>query len=331
VLARSTEVRHPLGITLPTPLLIPSFSSKGFGFLKGQKSEVGQLFSTASEYLTESVLLSAYDIFHRHIRRPARGLTSITFVDSGGYETAAWQDLSATFVQPTGGKRWSEKALRSVYDGWPSRQPAVFVNYDARGPIETQIDAAAKLLARYEEHLHCFLLKPRGESSKEIDVHSLCEVANKLDPFDILGVTEKELGRSTLDRMVNVARIRLALDRANLRRIPIHVFGSLDPLSVPFYFIAGAEVFDGLTWLRFGYDAGNALYQQNWAARRLGVQHTDDQVKLLLMQQNLVGLSDLAARMRRFLNNNDFRQLEPNDRILEDAYGLLRNRVPEAA
>jgi hypothetical protein len=56
MLARSTKLQHPLGVNFETPLLIPSFSSKGFGVSKSGESEIRQIFAVASEYLTDTML-----------------------------------------------------------------------------------------------------------------------------------------------------------------------------------------------------------------------------------------------------------------------------------
>ena len=74
--------------------------------------------------------------------------------------------------------------------------------------------------------------------------------AEEFASFDVVAITEKGLGESPIDRMAAIARLRRALDEANCR-MPIHVFGSLDPLSICLYAMAGAEIFDGLTWLRY--------------------------------------------------------------------------------
>jgi hypothetical protein len=315
MLARSTTLQHPFGKPITTPLLIPSFSSKGFGFGANRRPEVGELFNVSAEYLTDSVLVSAYDLHHGYVKRPRRVLTEITFVDSGGYETSNFQDLSATFVQPLNPNPWTEEQLREVYETWPNHIPAVFVSFDRRGTVANQANKAHALLKQYPGQLHAFLVKPKTKASKRISVPDVIANVEYLARFHILGITEKELGASTLERMENVAKLRLALDDANLKRLPIHVFGSLDPISVPLYFLAGAEIFDGLTWLRFGYHRGAALYHQNCAARRYGVHHTDDQVKLLTMQQNLVFLSELTNQMRSFLNENDLEKLTNCDVI----------------
>jgi hypothetical protein len=331
MLCRSTTLQHPSGATLRTPLLVPSFSSKGFGFGKGGKSEVGQLFKVAGEYLTDSVLLSAYDLHYNHVGRPRSIITAITFVDSGGYETSDFRDLSAAFVHASNPRPWREELLRDVYNAWPDHIPAVFVAFDKPGPIRKQIDSAHKLLRRYPTQLHAILIKPGTKKSRRIAIGEIAAHASDLARFHMVGVTEKELGGSTLERMEAIARLRLSLDDADLRQIPIHVFGSLDPISVPLYFLAGAEVFDGLTWLRFGYESGLALYQYNCATRKFGIRYSDDQVKLLTLQSNLVELSELTSQMRRFLNDGDFDKFGVNSRLLRDAYELLRNGQPRAA
>ena len=59
--------------------------------------------------------------------------------------------------------------------------------------------------------------------------------------------------------MKNIAQIRRALDGVGLDT-PLHVFGSLDTVTTPMYFMAGADIFDGLTWLRFAfYNGPNGL------------------------------------------------------------------------
>lgn len=87
--------------------------------------------------------------------------------------------------------------------------------------------------------------------------------------FHALGVTEKELGGNFKERMINIARIRKALNGVGLENMPIHIFGSLDTVSTPLYFVAGADIFDGLTWLRFAYYKGMTIYRQNYARSSL--------------------------------------------------------------
>jgi hypothetical protein len=328
MLARTGTLQHPSGKAIKTPLLVPSFSSKGFGQTSGGMAEVGQLFRLAREQLTDSMLVSAYDLHHGHLHKPTNILTELVFLDSGGYETSDFQDLSTIFSHPTSAKDWKETDLRGVYDSWPSHIPAVFVSYDRRKPVRQQIRSARSLFKNYPEQLHALLIKPRTKRSNRLPMAELLSDVRELSSFHVIGVTEKELGGSMLERMENIAKLRLALDDAQLRHIPLHIFGSLDPLTVPLYFLSGAEIFDGLTWLRFGYHGGAALYQQNCAVRRFGVHYTDDQVKLLNIQYNLNSLVETTNQMRRFLIDGDFDRLAPNGRDLATAFDLLKTRNP---
>jgi hypothetical protein len=331
VLCRSNMLTHPSGQPLRTPLLVPSFSSKGFGFSKSGKSEAGQLLRVASEYLTDSMLLSAYDLYHKHLVRPKSILTAITFVDSGGYETSEFRDLSTVFAHTSSPKDWNQEMLQEVYADWPDHIPAVFLGFDRIGPIRKQIESAHRLLRRYPNQMHALLLKPRSKSSTRLPIAEITASSSELGLFHAVGVTEKELGASPLERMEAISRIRLGLDDVGLQRVPIHVFGSLDPITVPLYFLAGAEIFDGLTWLRFGYDEGVAAYTQNCAARRYGIHHTDDQSKLLTLQHNLVVISDLGIQMRMFLNEHAFEHFGRNADLFRRAYESLRSSQPRAS
>jgi hypothetical protein len=341
VLARSSRLRHPAGIPIETPLLVPSFSSKGFGMVSQDQpgegevlvSEAKRIFEVASEFLFESMLLSAYDLYHDHIPQPIHAITETTIVDSGGYETSVLQDLSATFVQVAGTKEWDENKHREVLDAWPDHIPAMFVSYDdaaLRLPLQSQIENARSMSGRYRSQMATFLVKPDTSETNYVSVPQIVAHAEELDSFDVIGLTEKELGRSFMERMVHIAQIRRALNQAELD-IPIHIFGSLDPISVSLYFLVGAEIFDGLSWLRYGYYQGSAVYRHNFAVNTIGIHRTDDFIKMKTVQDNLSYLANLANDMRRFLNDNDFSVFGSNEHMLREAFDLVRTRIEEVA
>ena len=60
MLCRTSTIQHKdSGVSLTTPLLIPSFSSKGFARSKRDgKSEIGKILKTMDEFLTEIFLRS---------------------------------------------------------------------------------------------------------------------------------------------------------------------------------------------------------------------------------------------------------------------------------
>jgi hypothetical protein len=328
ILARSTEIHHPLGNTIVTPLLVPSFSSKGFGFNKQGESEIYNYFNVAAEVLTESMLVSAYDIAQGHLPE-IEPITEITIVDSGGYETSNVHDLSTIYQSSIKTEKWEKNHLKSVLDKWSANIPAIFVNYDdskVRCSFEQQIEEASNFLLQYRTQLKAILLKPDTKDSDFLNVKRIIANLGKLYNFDIVGFTEKELGNSLLDRMISIAKIRLAMDDINLH-IPIHVFGSLDPISSPLYFLAGAEIFDGLTWLRFGYRNGVAMYIHNSIALDISIDQKYPKVQAPSLMSNFKYLNTLQSEMKKFLLEKQFSMFKFNDVFLSESYDLLRTKI----
>jgi hypothetical protein len=150
--------------------------------------------------------------------------------------------------------------------------------------------------------------------------------AEEMGSFDIIGVTEKELGRSMLERMVQIANLRIALDGAGVKA-PIHIFGALDPLSVCLYYISGAEIFDGLTWIRYAFESGRCVYTHNLGVLKYGLHVRDDLVKSRAMADNYYALQDLQRRLREFENSGNFDKLEPHGKLVSDAWDSLKTRL----
>lgn len=332
-LARSTHVRHQSGVAVKTPLLVPAFSSKGSRFTSSGKSEISDAVRASAEFLTDTVSVSAYDIYHKHIPHPARFSVQaeLTFVDSGGYETADEHDLSAVFRHTCPVKRWTERLLVRVLDTWPDRLPAVFVSFDhgsVRKSLSEQIIGARKLFSKYPGHLHEIIVKPERATERTLakTLPKLLRNAQDLRGFDLIGVTEKELGGSVLDRMENVAKLRLALDEAGVGS-PIHVFGALAPVMSCLYFIAGAEVFDGLTWLRYSFLEGQCVYVHEYGAVRVGIQERDELVIARNLADNINYLQKLTLQMQAYLLERDFGKFEHNGQYLARAYDTLRGRI----
>jgi len=329
MLARSTKLNHPSGSTFETPLLVPSFSSKGFAFKKKTgESEIKKIFSIASEYIETAMLVSAYDLFHAKLEPIQRAITEITIVDSGGYEVSDFHDLSEICLPLVHTLEWSMENLQRFYDNWPDYIPAIFVSFDhpkKRQSLQDQIEAARSLFARYPKQMHTFLIKPEKKDQQKIPINSIIANVNELRSFDIVGFTEKELGSSILDRMVNIAKIKHAMDDGAIL-MPIHVYGSLDPITSVLYFLSGGEIFDGLTWLRYGYADGLACYYQNYAAKNIGIDRNDDFVKAKTMQENLSYLLKLTHQMRKFLLAWDFNVFKGNAELLRDSFDLLKTK-----
>ena len=329
MLYRTSKLIHPAsGFSLETPLLVPSFSSKAFGFDHCGKPEVLRVLDAAQEFITKTCLVSAYDVHYNYVPEPHNLPINVDlmFLDSGGYEVADDYDLSVVEKPVHRPEEWDIAKLQAIWARWPAGLPAVFVNYDHsnhRRPVTEQLRDAKQAVLTHPGQLHSFLLKPqsKAEHSLEAALQTLHGQLGELAGFQLLGVTEKELGSSFLERMIRIAKLRQALDDASLC-IPIHVFGALDPLSVSLYFMAGAEVFDGLTWSRYAYRSGQCVYIHNSTAMTYGIDVNDDEARVRTIKDNLRNLDQLERTLREFSVTGDW------DRFMENR-DLVRRGVDE--
>lgn len=331
MLVRSRILSHPSGSKIKTPLLVPSFSSKGFQFSEKNKSEVVGLINYMKEHLQEGMLVSGYDIHYEHTPRLKilSNITDITFIDSGGYETSQDHDLSTLnkYIRPA--QNWETAHYEEVLSSWPQQAPAVFVSFDngfKYKKLKSQIKSAKELFAKHPDQLFDFLLKPDSKKDLYLKIENVLKNIEELRGFPIIGFTEKDIGESLLARMTFVAQARHAFDKAEISS-PIHIFGSLDPLSSWLYFLAGAEIFDGLTWLRYGYIAGSCLYYQNYAALEGVLQKEESYIRKMVFTNNLIYLDRLQSEMRSFVINKDFRKISFHSEAIESAYETLKGEV----
>lgn len=313
---RGTEIER-------TPLLVPSFSSKGF-------PEVGKIISYCSELIEGVTLVSAYDIYHGKIQPPF-DFPSLIFLDSGGYEASKDAELSDLSDKEHKPKPWTREMHEEVIAGWKPLAPSVLVSYDhpkARVSITEQIDRALAMAPGRGEFLRELLLKPEKASQTQLPIAEVVRHVHRFGEFDIIGVTEKEIGRSLVERMKHIARLRRALTAAGLDT-PIHVFGSLDTISTPMYFLAGADIFDGLTWLRFAFHEGMTIYKHNFGALKLGVDTKAHVVDGRCWNQNYYYLNDLELEMRRFLKEHDFNAFKYHGPLFQAALASAMEELGE--
>jgi hypothetical protein len=170
-------------------------------------------------------------------------------------------------------------------------------------------------------------VKPE-KSGGLIPIPALIEHVEDLRQFVAVGFTEKELDNSMLGRMVKIAQLRKAMDARDIH-IPIHIFGSLDTLNTPLYFISGAEIFDGLTWLRFGYHEGVTVYSQNYGiiSDPSGLlAKTKDQVHKMWVS-NYYYLEKLRDQMINFIRTGEFGKFKDIESKLREAYEQVEARI----
>lgn len=291
-LCRKRKIRS---LDIQTPLLIPSFSSKNF-------NGIGETWEYLREQIRDVVLLSAYDLFYGHINLPQKG-ADVVFIDSGGYETAVEYDLSETVHKPYQPKEWDAEKHCSALEKVDTLSALVLVSFDNPNQnLQTQINHAREFFAQHPTSASDFLLKPHQMPFMEPNL--IVSRSDELKHFDILGITEKELGETIQDRVLNLMNLRASFDQKGLD-IPIHIFGCLDPSSVWLYYLCGADIFDGLTWLRFVFQDNLPVYRNSWAVRNKFITYNEKNLQALAWQNNLATLKDQQREMGKYASQQD--------------------------
>lgn len=311
-ICKSRRIRK---IDVETPLLIPSFSSVVY------EIKISEVHEKLVDFITEVSLVSAYDLHHGLMKEDNIWVSQVVFIDSGNHEVNFLKDLRIPV------KDWSTSTYLEFLSSLRLSEPlskTVLVNYDEKIPLKGQIYNAHDLFSRFPDQAACFLCKPYKESMKLVYVPDLVDNISLIEPFDILGFTEKELGNSLLHRCKNLLKVRSTLNSKNLTT-PIHVFGCLDPLSILSYFFCGADIFDGTSWLKYSFHKDVAIYINNYPFLEKGSwSDTDSLIRISTYAQNLRELTRLMHRMRSFTQEYDFDILGIKRQILEEVKHLAR-------
>lgn len=300
---RQRSVQIELG-TYSFPLFVYSYSSRGF-------SDLSERY-LATRNLVPVPLVSLYDLHYHLSCSGMPGALEVTaairFFDSGRYETEGLADTPG-FHEPPGKHPWSEElyiesAKNTVCAG------DVLVSYDDRSlSLVDQVKQSLVLFERTELQgiKQDLLLHPNGTPPDE-----LAEVIIDLAPdIDIIGLTEKDIGFPWFITASYIRQLRTKLDSTLGRYIPIHIFGCFDPQTIPYLFFSGADIFDGLSWMRYYFRDGHSFYYKEF--------EYDTQLEYLLdseeAMRNLLGhnveeLERLRADLQYSVLTRDLSQFE---------------------
>lgn len=323
MLANSRPITLRNGIEFSTPLLVPSLSSGALApmLFEAEPRKEPKLTSCSVVHslgligrIDQALLISAYDIKHNLLadteafksgfQQSRYAPPSVLMIDSGWYEKNGNPPGSPFASASRESRPWEEEHYTSVIDSLDDDVRPIVVSWDHRGPYEEQIQRAQEFFGGRGHLGSALLLKPpSGSRFHNFDKLSSEHIAN-LRAFDIVGITERELGDTLLDCLVKIAKLRKQLDDAQVSS-PIHIFGGLDPLFTPLYFSAGAEIFDGLGWLRYAYQEGVAMH---WTAgtlfdKQITMRSAQAQARVSL--QNLDEINRLSDEMRRFVYRSE--------------------------
>ena len=303
-----------------TPMLVPSISSRA-------NIDIKKLLSSVVELVTGPLLISAYD--YCYASEFDISFPELIFLDSGGYECNKDGDISDIGLYKPDSKEWNRDYHSRVVDNWKNEIPTVLISYDhptVREPIERQINHANDFFNGKDNFLKEILIKPRSVGAIRIKTDDIKQNLKSLNSFDIIGFTEKELGYSVLERMINLAKIRIMMDKEGLEK-PIHIFGSLDPITTPLYYLSGADIFDGLSWLRFVFHEGNTYYLDSFGPKQFGIHQHSLAMWGRSIAANYTSLRRLEIDLEKFQYNKDFKVFGENADFFSKSYDDLKAKI----
>ena len=251
ILQSDVEQRSFNGENLP--LFVYSYSSRGFPDL------IERLEHSLPHI--PSYLLSLYDYEYNFpsgliLPEDAR----IRIWDSGGYETM----VCPTCQHSESLKKWDENTYIRTATRIPWNGFDVLVSYDTPYEskcVQQQIERALDLYTRVKgTYARDLLIHIPSNTDPDVFVKILGPYTNE---FQILGLTEKEIAPTWAHGVYFINRLRSALSTLKTEHyIPIHVFGCFDFKTMVRFALAGADMFDGLTWLRHLFLNGETLYRR---------------------------------------------------------------------
>lgn len=299
------QVRKISRINQETPLLVPSFSS-----ILDEK--IGLIYDRVRNRIPSASLVSAYDVVQGYINKDNIWASDVLVIDSGNYE---YNNL----CNSTRRRKWCLEDYTAFIQTLKPLSKVIIVNFDEKETLETQIQDANKLFQNFTDYANCFLYRPL---SGHLDVNDYSKNIAKVSQFDVLGLTEKELGRSIIERCQNLIKLRRALKDNNLE-IPIHVFGCIDPLGVLLFFLSGADIFDGTNWLKFSFDNNLAVYPNNSAVISGTWNYSDSSVFEYICAENLRKLTNLMFDLRNYAAEHDFKVINIEPKLLENVKNII--------
>ncbi len=280
---------HKLGIA--TPLIAPSFSSRGF-------LHISDIWEEFRHKLYGVCLVSSFDVAGGRIPVGVADMVNVVILDSGLYETKkGWID-SGDRHTPSSAPDWTREQYHEVVNSIGEGGNTMLINFDHIGALEDQIERASEDFSLAHHTASDFLVKPT-DSAELVNIPKLSQHLDALKQFDAIGITARESGDSFLKKCRSIVMLRDMLNDAGLNT-PIHVFGAINPYEVLTYFFCGADIFDGLNWLRLAFrEEGSAPIDES-VLEDMKWNLTDWDLLILQCTYNLTLLFRLQEAMREY-------------------------------
>ena len=288
-------IRRIHKLEVSTPLIAPSFSSRGF-------PHICEIWEEFKHKLYGVCLVSAFDLAEARMPADATDAVNVAIVDSGLYETREGHSSGKLHASELTSE-WTRARYRESVRDIGQKGNVILVNFDEAGKLEEQIARASEDFSRAPDAVSDFLVKPKGPKGL-VNLPKLIHHQEAMSQFDIIGITAREVGNSFLRRCSSVVTLRNLLSELGLCK-PIHVFGAINPYEVLAYFLCGADVFDGLNWLRLAFRSHASLPVDESAMEDMKWNLTDLDLWAEEWTHNLRFLYQLQEALQRYAANGD--------------------------
>ena len=300
-----TEDPHARGrrikkLDVRTPLIVPSFSIRGFPRLL-------DIYEEMRFKLNGVCLVSASDIANSYIPADVMDTTNVVFIDSGRYESCEQEYGAIGYYAPPSNDSWTRSRYHDTIGSVSNGANTIIVNFDCPASLDEQIRGATEDFTLINHAASDFLVKPESTSTL-VNVPKLQKHTRGLGSFDIIGVAAREVAHSFVKRCSAIVTLRNILNDAGLDT-PIHIFGAIRPCEVLAYFFCGADIFDGLNWLRFAFKKHGSIAIEEAAAEEMKWNKADDDLLFSEWASNLRFLYRLQEAMRRYGDTGDLTSL----------------------
>ena len=283
---------HKLGVR--TPLIVPSFSSRGF-------PHVADIWDEFSHKLYGVCLVSAFDVAAGRIPSDVTDSVNVVILDSGLYEVDDRMVGSCDQYAPSMPVTWTRHQYHETLNVIGQTAKVILVNFDQIASLEDQLCWASEDFRIVPHVASDFLIKPTGPT-EFVNLPKLRQRLDELAHVSVIGITAREAGDSLLTRCNSIVMLRDMLNDAGLDT-PIHVFGAITPYELLTYFFCGADIFDGLDWLRFLFRKHGSTSIDESAMETLQWNLTDLELQIQGWTRNLRFLYQLQEAMQRFGTN----------------------------
>ena len=199
--------------------------------------------------------------------------------------------------------------------------PLLIANFDwgtKHQPYDEQIREAKELFQEFPFWSTNFILKPCKDSSSVVRPEEVAPFVSELGSFDVI------------ERLRRICSLRRTLTNYSVYK-PIHVWGGLDPMITPLYYFAGADIFDGVSWLRYFFHNGMATTRDSFPLHSEDIGIGSDASTYSAYMANISELRRLAdaLKLTRMSKMQDFSGFRGNADTFSSAYTFMLAKIPE--